>query len=81
MFIKILGIVIFFLIHSNLKTIIDLLVLAVLGLHCCTWAFSSCSEWRLSFVAAHRLLVIASLVAQHTGSRRASFSNCSIRAQ
>ena len=28
-----------------------LLSLAVLGLHCCAWAFSSCSEWGLLFVA------------------------------
>ena len=42
------------------------LFLATLGLHCCTWAFSSCSEWGLLFVAVHRLLiVVASLVEEH----------------
>ena len=40
--------------------------LAVLGLHCCMQAFSSCSEQGLLFVAVHRLLtVVASLVVEH----------------
>ena len=40
--------------------------LAVLGLHCCARAFSSCSEQGLLFVAACRLLIaVASLVAEH----------------
>ena len=38
------------------------LFLAVLGLHCCARAFSSCSEWRLLFVAVCGLLIaVASL--------------------
>ena len=42
------------------------LFMAVLGLHCCVRAFSSCSEWGLLFVAVHGLLtVVASLVAEH----------------
>ena len=42
------------------------LVLAVLGLRCCTWAFSSCSERGLLFVVAHGFLIaVASLVAEH----------------
>ena len=42
------------------------LFLAALGLHCCTWAFSSCGEQGLLFVAVHGLLiVVASLVAEH----------------
>ena len=42
------------------------LFMAVLGLRCCTRAFSSCSEWGLLFVAVHELLiVVASLVAKH----------------
>ena len=42
------------------------LFLAVLGLHCCTRAFSSCSERELLFVAVHGLLTaVASLVAEH----------------
>ena len=39
--------------------------MAALGLHC-AWAFSSCSERGLLFVAVHRLLiVVASLIAEH----------------
>ena len=41
------------------------LFLAVLGLHCCTRAFSSCSEGWLLFIAVRGLLVGASLVAEH----------------
>ena len=42
------------------------LFLAVLGLRCCAWAFSSCSERGLLFVVVHGLLtVVASLVAEH----------------
>ena len=40
--------------------------LAVLGLHFCVLAFSSCGEQRLLFVVAHTLLIaVASLVAEH----------------
>ena len=40
--------------------------LAVLGLHCCARAFSSCGEQGLLFVAVRRLLiVVASLVVEH----------------
>ena len=39
---------------------------AVLGLPCCTQAFSSWSEWRLLFAAVRGLLIaVASLVAKH----------------
>ena len=42
------------------------LFLVVLGLHCCTRAFSSCSVQELIFVVARRLLAaVASLVAEH----------------
>ena len=38
----------------------------VLGLHCCSWAFSSHGEWGLLFVAVRGLLiVVASLVVEH----------------
>ena len=41
------------------------LFLAVLGLHCCAWTFSSCGERGLLFVEEHGLLrVVASLVAE-----------------
>ena len=40
--------------------------LAALGLRCCTWAFSSCSEQGLFFVAGHGLLIaVVPLVAEH----------------
>ena len=43
-----------------------ILFLASLGLHCCMWAFSSCSEWGLLFVVVRGLLIaVASLVAEH----------------
>ena len=42
------------------------LFLAVLGLRCCAWAFSSCSERGLLFIAVHGLLIaVASLVEEH----------------
>ena len=41
------------------------LFLAVLGLCYCMWAFSSCREWGLLFVAVHRLLIaVVSLVVE-----------------
>ena len=40
--------------------------MAVLGLRCCTRAFSSCGELWLLFVAVRGLLIaVASLVAEH----------------
>ena len=51
------------------------LFLAALGLCCCAWAFSSCGEQGLLFVAVHRLLiVVASLVVEH------GLSSCGSRA-
>ena len=42
------------------------LLLAALGLRCCVWAFSSCAERGLLFVAVRGLLiVVASLVVEH----------------
>ena len=42
------------------------LFMAVLGLCCCTWAFSSCGKQGLLFIAVCGLLiVVASLVAEH----------------
>ena len=42
------------------------LLLAVLGLCCCTWAFSSCKEQALLFVVVCRLLTaVTSLVEEH----------------
>ena len=43
-----------------------ILFLAVLGLHCCARAFSSCGERGLLFVAVRRLLIaVASLIVEH----------------
>ena len=42
------------------------LFLAALGLRCCTWAFSSCGEQGLLFIAVRGLLIaVACLVAEH----------------
>ena len=42
------------------------LFLAALGLPCCAWAFSRCSERGLLFVGVHGLLIaVAPLVAEH----------------
>ena len=42
------------------------LFMAVLGLCCCAWAFSSCGKQGLLFVAVHGFLIsVASLVAEH----------------
>ena len=42
------------------------LFLAASGLRCCLWAFSSCCERGLLFVAVRGLLIaVASLVAEH----------------
>ena len=41
------------------------LFLGVLGLRCCVWAFSSCGERELLFVAVRGLLIaVASLVVE-----------------
>ena len=45
---------------------LSFLFLAVLGLCCCVWAFSSCSEQGLLFVVVRGLLIaVASLVVEH----------------
>ena len=42
------------------------LLLAALSLHCCIWAFSTCSKRGYSLVAVHRpLTVVASLFVEH----------------
>ena len=48
------------------KNLFIYLFLAVLGLCCCVWAFCSCGERGLVFVAVRGLLiVVASLVLEH----------------
>ena len=40
--------------------------LSALGLRCCVWAFSSCGERGLLFVAVHGLLIVVPfVVAEH----------------
>ena len=50
----------------------------VLGLRCCSWAFSSRGEWGLLFVAERGLLiVVASLVVEHAWALgHTGFSSC-----
>ena len=49
--------------HSFLK--MYLLTFACVDLRCCMWAFSSCGERRLLFIAVHRFLfAVAPLVAE-----------------
>ena len=52
------------------------LFLAVLGLHCCPQASSSCREQWLLLLVVCRLLLL-----QRTSSRHVSFSNCSPHVQ
>ena len=55
----------FFFVFKKFSYFIYFLFLAVLGLRSCAWAFSSCSERVLLFVAVHGLLIaVASLVAE-----------------
>ena len=57
------GIVLFFNYFLNKQIY---LFMAVLGLRCCTRAFSSCGKRGLLFVAVRGLLIaVASLVAEH----------------
>ena len=54
--------------------------LAVLGLHCCTRAFSSCGEQGLLFVVVHELLIaVASRCgAQALGARASVVAGCGL---
>ena len=48
------------------KKIFIYLFMAVLRLHCCAWAFSSCGNLGLLFIVVRVLLIaVASLVAEH----------------
>ena len=49
-------------------------IFAVLGLFCCTWAFSSCSEQELLFAAVQGLFTCRGL--QRMGSRHSGFIGC-----
>ena len=53
------------------------LFMTVLGLHCCVWAFSSCSEWGLFSNSVNRLLIaVASLIAKHGLCNEVGLSIC-----
>ena len=55
--------------------------MAVLGLHFCARAFSSCGKWGPPFIAVRSPLIIAaSLVAEHRVQMR-RLSSCGSRAQ
>ena len=41
------------------------LLLVALGLGCCMWAFSSCGEQGLLFVAEHGLLIAVASLVEH----------------
>ena len=64
--------------HHSLKTSI-LWLGEVLGLCCCAWAFSSCSEQGLLFLAVLRLLT-AWLLLWSTDSRVPKLSSCHTQA-
>ena len=50
----------------KINLFIYLFFMAALGLRCCMWIFSSCSEWGLLFIVVCGLLIaVASLVVEH----------------
>ena len=55
------------------------LCLAALGLRCCTWAFSSCGEWGLLFLAVRGLLSGGLSLLWSMGSRHMGFSSCGMQ--
>ena len=49
-----------------LKDLSVYFILVALGLHCCVWAFSGCSEWGLLFLVVCGLLIaMASFIVEH----------------
>ena len=57
------------------------LFLAALGLHCCTWAFYSCSERGLLFIAVQGLLIVVASLCRARALGCAGFSSCGTQAQ
>ena len=51
--------------------------LAVLGLCCCGWAFSSFSKWGLLFIAVLRLLIVVASLVEHGALGVQGFNSCS----
>ena len=71
----------FFLIKPFLQRFLILFIFAVLGLHFCARAFSSCGKRRPLFIAVRGpLTIVASLVVEHRLQTR-RLSNCGSRAQ
>ena len=54
----------FLYIYVNTHIYSCILFLAVLGLHCCTWAFSSCGRQGLLSLVVHRLLIVVASLAR-----------------
>ena len=54
-----------------------ILFLVALGLHCCTGAFSSCSEWGPLFIVGHGLLTATASLAVGRGLWAHGLSRCS----
>ena len=55
-----------FRLKRGMKITVMAFFLAALGLCCCPWPFSSCSERGLLFVAVRGLLIaVASLIVEH----------------
>ena len=52
--------------------------MAALGPRCCTWAFSSCGEWGLLFVAVRGLLIVVASLVVERGPRHVGFSSCGL---
>ena len=70
----------FFFLNNFLKKLINLFILAVLGLRFCSRAFSSCGKRGPLFIAVRGPLTFAaSLVAEHRLQTR-RLSNCASRA-
>ena len=65
---------------QHFKFFIIYLFLAVLGLPCCWWAFSGCSEQGLRLAAVHGLLIVVASLVTEPGSRRVGSSSCSSQA-
>ena len=57
------------------------LFLAMLGLCCCEWAFSSCDKRGLLLAVVRGFLTAVPSLVQSMGSRCRGFSRCSTRAQ
>ena len=55
--------------------------LAAVGLCCCMWAFSSCSDRELFFIAVLGFLIAVASLLQSPGSRHPGSSSCSTGAQ